>query len=137
MADYFTQFSTTLDLHTVENAERAMEWLESYEEELEGEDEALGFEYELQRADGSSEETMLLLYAESDGSPSNAAAWVLKFGKALGMKGRWGFCWANSCSRPVINSFGGGAVVIDFEQDRALYLNTATWAEDHGVNFPV
>ena len=87
----------------------------------------MGFEYELR-------ETVLWLHADDDGEPSKAAAWVLKFGKALGLSGRWGFCWANSCSKPRYNSFGGGAVVIDFEQDRAQYLNTATWAEDHGVS---
>ncbi len=36
------------------------------------------------------------------------------------LKGRWGFQYANTCSRPRLNAFGGGAHVLDLGTGETL-----------------
>ncbi len=52
---------------------------------------------------------------------------MLRCAEAFALTGRWGFQWANTCSRPRINAFGGGAHVLDLEK-----RNTVAWSDTNG-----
>ena len=38
----------------------------------------------------------------------------------FGLKGRWGFQYANSCSQPRVDAFGGGAHVVDLNTGKTI-----------------
>jgi hypothetical protein len=47
---------------------------------------------------------------------------------AFGLTGRWGFQWANICSRPRINAFSGGAHVLDLAtRETIARIDTNGW----------
>lgn len=51
--------------------------------------------------------------------------------KEFGLTGRWGFQYANSCSRPRIDAFGGGAHVMDLATGETVsWIDTRGWLAD-------
>jgi hypothetical protein len=52
---------------------------------------------------------------------------VQRCAQAFGLTGRWGFQWANTCSRPRVNAFGGGAHVLDLPT-----RETVSWTDTNG-----
>ena len=38
----------------------------------------------------------------------------------LGITGLWGFEWSHTCSKPDLDAFGGGAIVIDLASGETL-----------------
>jgi hypothetical protein len=61
------------------------------------------------------------------GDPQQAIDFVLRCAEAFALTGRWGFQWANTCSRPRIDAFGGGAHVLDLER-----RTTVAWTDTNG-----
>ena len=47
------------------------------------------------------------------GDPEHVIRFVLRCASDLKLGGLWGFTWNDSCSRPRIDAFGGGAHVLD------------------------
>ncbi len=112
MADYYTQFSCLFDVGA-ENMARAQEILRELETDMdEQECAALGF-----HADPSPESGPGTLWIHSDewGDPEHVIAFVRRCAAEFELAGKWGFSWSYSCSKPRLDSFGGGAVVIDLE----------------------
>lgn len=111
MADYFTRFSCLLDVGTPENAARALDL------------------YNQLSADGASEEppsdsfllsiqpehggTKLWMRDDITGDPERLIQFVKRCAAEFHLAGRWGFQYANTCSRPRLDGFGGGAHVLD------------------------
>ena len=63
-------------------------------------------------------------------SPSSrsTAARSSGYGMEFSLKGRWGFQYTNTCSRPRLNAFGGGAHVIDLGTGETLgWIDTDGW----------
>ncbi|MGC8732291.1 MAG: hypothetical protein ACP5RC_08540, partial [Halothiobacillaceae bacterium] len=109
MADYFTHFSCLLDVGSPENAARA---LDLYANTPEDEDDLRlsdGFDLSIQSEGGSE----LWIHDDFSGDPERVIAFVLLCAEQFGLKGLWGFEYANTCSKPRLDAFGGGAHVID------------------------
>jgi hypothetical protein len=53
---------------------------------------------------------------------------VERCAEVFGLKGRWGFQWANTCSQPRINAFSGGAHVLDLATRKpVVWIHTNLW----------
>jgi hypothetical protein len=109
MADYFTRFSCLLDVHTPENAARALDLYDNTPEDEDGLRLSDGFTLTVQREGGSE----LWLHDDGSGDPERVVEFVLLCAVEFDLKGLWGFEYANTCSRPRLDAFGGGAHVID------------------------
>ena len=71
--------------------------------------------------------TTLWIRDEVTGDPQQVILFVQRCAEAFGLTGRWGFQWANTCSRPRVNAFGGGAHVLDLAT-----RETVAWTDTNG-----
>lgn len=118
MADYFTQFSCVLDLGTQDNAARALALYDQLAAELEESDDAhIGFLVSITPEPGGAQ---LWICSDESGDPDHVARFVCRCAEAFQLKGRWGFQWAHSCSKPRLDGFGGGALLIDLTSGETI-----------------
>ena len=55
-------------------------------------------------------------------------SFVLRCAAAFNLQGRWGFTWADTCSRPSTDDFSGGAHVIDLTARNSLgWIDCSHW----------
>ena len=128
MAYYFTQFSCVLDAGTPDKAVAALDLFLRLREEDEASDdpEFSGFALLLQDGPGSS----VLWFHDDDGQGDVEAVirFVLRLAEDLDLTGLWGFDYANTCSRPRLEAFGGGAHVIDLGARKSVgWISTHEW----------
>ncbi|RWR09197.1 hypothetical protein [Paenirhodobacter populi] len=127
MADYFTHFSCVLDTGDPGKAARAMDLFSRLRAEDEDADEPQfnGFDIMLQDGPGS---TDLWIHDDNHGDVENVIAFVLRLAEEIDLTGLWGFDYANTCSRPRIDAFGGGAHVIDLGKRKSIgWIGTHEW----------
>lgn len=127
MADYFTQFSCVLDVGTADKALAALDLFLRLREEDEATDdpEFSGFALSLQDGLGTS---VLWFHDDCQGDVEGVIRFVLRIAEDLDLTGHWGFDYANTCSRPRLEAFGGGAHVIDLGARKSLgWLSTHEW----------
>lgn len=126
MADYFTHFSCLLDVRTPRNAARALELYNQLSAEGTSEDPPSdGFLLSIEPSHGGSQ---LWIRDDVTGDPERVIHFVLRCAEAFDLTGRWGFQWANTCSRPRLDAFGGGAHVLDLgTRKRVAWIDTAGW----------
>ena len=111
MADHFTHFSCLLNVRTPDNAARALDLYNRFTEEGALEDPASdGFLVSIQPEHGG---TQIWMRDEVTGDPERLLKFVKLCAKEFGLTGRWGFQYADTCSKACINVFGGGAHVLD------------------------
>jgi len=125
MADYFTHFSCNLVLNDAGQIDKALALFKDCETRLEEEESvSIGFSIE-----GCAESSPhLWIWSDDYGDPNQVIAFVSALGPMLGLTGLWGFEWANTCSRPRIDAFGGGAAVIDLATGDIIdMLSTNSW----------
>lgn len=125
MANYYTQFS----LEVTDLTDDEVAWLKHV---LRGEkdepnpelaailgDEMVWFETEFVEPAG------LWIHSGESGSPDQAAEFLQEFLRKFRPDRVIGFGWADTCSKPRLDTFGGGAVVVsatDFS-----WVNTHEW----------
>ena len=128
MADYFTQFSVMFPVGSSTNVEPALALFRELEEQLDrDEGTSIGFTAESVDEDP----TALWLYSDGHGEPEHVITFAMQCGEAFGLTGRWGFCWALSCSRTRLDGFGGGAHVLDLATgDTIEWLDCEHWLTD-------
>ncbi len=128
MADFFTHFSCLLDVRTPENAARALDLYNRMMEENAAEDPSSeAFLLSIQPEHGG---TQLWIRDDTTGDPQAVIEFVLRCAEEFGLTGRWGFQWANTCSRPRVNAFGGGAHVLDLGRRRTVaWIATNGWLD--------
>ena len=125
MADYFTHFSCLLDVGTPENAALALDLYNKLSEEGASEEPpADGFLLSIQPEHGG---TQLWLRDDVTGDPERLIQFVKLCATEFGLTGRWGFQWSNTCSRPRLDGFGGGAHVLDLATGE-----TVAWTDTDG-----
>lgn len=125
MADYFTRFSCTLDVGSPENAIKALAIYRAYADELDGEDLSIGFAAETGSDAGA---TTIRMHDDGGGDVEHVIAFAQRCGQALGLSGHWGFQYANTCSRPRLDGFGGGAHVLDLATGQTVgWTDTDGW----------
>jgi hypothetical protein len=127
VADYFTQFSCTLDVGTPDKAVTALDLFLRLREEDEASDdpEFSGFALSLPDGPGSS---VLWFHDDCQGDVEGVIRFVLRLAEDLDLTGLWGFDYALTCSRPRLEAFGGGAHVIDLGARRSIgWISTHEW----------
>lgn len=130
MANYYTHFSCLLPLGSATNAEAALAVYERLAGELDAQDEVIGFAAEVTLDADEAEATSLWLHDDAgEGNPEHVIAFALRCADAFGLTGRWGFCWALTCSKARLDGFGGGAHMLDLGR-----RETVAWVDcDHWV----
>ena len=124
MADYFTQFSTMLTTESHEKAIQISALFDTFCEARMEAEESIGFEVFVQNND-------LWLYSDDAGSPEDVIMFFETHAKDMGLTGYLGFEWANTCSKPRLDAFGGGACIINLATGECVEsLNTNNWLAD-------
>ncbi|GAB6968954.1 hypothetical protein JCM25156A_29920 [Komagataeibacter kakiaceti JCM 25156] len=124
MVNYFTHFSCVLDVGTAENAERALEFYRNEPEDPDGFCFSSGFSLSV----SSENRSRLWIQDDGSGDPECVVIFVLKCAATFSLSGVWGFEYANTCSRPRLEAFGGGAHVIDLGARRSVgWVTTNDW----------
>ena len=100
-----------------------------------------GFQYELHESDDETIGSHLWIYARDWGYVGNVAHLVRKFLERFRPDDCWSMTWSQTCSKPRVGEFGGGAVFVtaadiawgncyDFvEQRRAAFASSGTATE--------
>jgi len=111
MADHFTHFSCLLNVRTPKNAARALELYNRMQDEGASEDPSSeSFLVSIQPEYGG---TRLWMRDDITGDPERLIQFVKLCAREFRLTGRWGFQYANTCSKACVNAFGGGAHVLD------------------------
>ena len=126
MSDYFNRFSCVLDVGTPDNAARALDLYNKLSAEGASEEPpSEGFLLSIEPEHGG---TKLWMRDDGTGDPERLIQFVRNCAAAFGLKGRWGFQWANTCSRPRPDGFGGGAHVLDLATGETIaWTSTDRW----------
>ena len=128
MADYFTHFSCLLDVGTPENAARALDLYNHLSADGASEEPpSEGFLLSIQPEHGG---TQLWMRDDVTGDPERLVQFVKRCAAEFGLTGRWGFQYANTCSRPRLDGFGGGAHVLDLATGETVdWIYTDGWLD--------
>ncbi|OWU66722.1 hypothetical protein [Marinibacterium profundimaris] len=126
MADYFTHFSCLLDVGTPEQAARALDLYNALSDEnAAGDPPSDGFLLSIQPEHGG---TQLWMRDDGTGDPEHVIQFVKRCAKEFGLTGLWGMQYANTCSKPRVDGFGGGAHVLDLANGETVdWINTDCW----------
>ena len=143
MANYYTQFSFAIPLDSPEEKEWARDVVDALlrhdaEEPIDGDDavladilpdepEYIGYTAEI-------DDDGIWVHADESGTPSDAVLLVQAWLKRFDPTGWLAFSWANTCDRPRLDSFGGGAAFVT--ADDAQYLDSDQWIYDLEKNRP-
>lgn len=128
MADYFTHFSCLLDVGTPENAARALDLYNARSAEGASEKPpSEGFLLSIQPEHGGNQ---LWMRDDVTGDPERLIQFVKLCATEFALTGRWGFQYANTCSRPRLDGFGGGAHVLDLATGETVdWIYTDGWLD--------
>jgi hypothetical protein len=128
MADYFTHFSCLLDVGTPENAARALDLYNRLSEDGASEEPpSEGFLLSIQPEHGGSQ---LWMRDDVTGDLERLIHFVNRCAAEFGLKGRWGFQYASTCSKPRLDGFGGGAHVLDLATGETVdWIYTDGWLD--------
>ena len=89
--------------------------------QLESDDDYLGFEHAFENGG-------LWIYSkDGSGNPDHVAAFVQMFLKKFRPKDAFSLSWGTTCSRPLLDSFGGGAIFVTAE--KVEWMNAWTWVD--------
>jgi hypothetical protein len=129
MADYAIRFSCLLNVGSAKNAARALELYNEFAtQDADEETPSDGFLLSIQPEHGGS-----TLWIRDDGAGDAAAvvAFVRLCAAAFNLTGKWGFQYANICSRPQPDGFGGGAHALDLATGETIaWIDTDTWLDE-------
>jgi len=119
VADYYAHFS--FEIPKLRKSE--VEWLKA---EIERRSKTLDEnDFPLFDAEYRLEDQALWLHDSEGCNLDNLALFIQEFIKQFRPKAIFGFEWSNDCSKPRLDAYGGGAVVITNKSIR--WVNTSTW----------
>jgi hypothetical protein len=71
---------------------------------------------------------VLWIHDDDHGDVESVIACVLRLAEELDLSGMWGFTYADTCSRPRLDAFGGGAHVVDLGARKSIgRISTQEW----------
>lgn len=125
MANVWTEFSVLLPVGEG-NVETALALYADTCARARAEGKGVGFYAEKQ------DDANVWLHSGGDeGDVEGVVAYVLRCAEALDLQGPWGFCWAVTASRPVLDAFGGGAQMLDLSRrTSADWVDCDTWLQE-------
>ncbi len=124
MADYFTHFSCLFDVGAPENVVRALDIYGAATTPIDDLPLSRGFFLSSSQESPSN----LWIHDEGSGDPECVIKFVLLCAEEFDLKGLWGFEYANTCSKPRLDAFGGGAHVIDLGARKSIsWISTNEW----------
>lgn len=127
MADYFIHFSCRLDVGTPERAARAIDFFAALRDDDNKSEEPQFHGFDLSLQDGP-KNGVLWIHDDESGDVEAVTAFILRLAEELDLSGLWGFEHSNTCSRPRLDAFGGGAHLIDLGARKVIgWVNTQTW----------
>ena len=136
MADYFTNFSVIYEIPEQHRAwvERILSGTEEPFERVEWPSEQdtpqFGWQWDANARHGGSDrkgETSLWIYSDGQGFVEDVCTFIAYIQKRLDLVHPFSMEWANSCSKPRIDAYSGGALVIHRGKDR--FINTGCWVD--------
>lgn len=147
MADYYTHFSTAIDDPTTEDKEwwrTTLELIDKFRgEEVDEKSYESLTQHEKQILDAVTDDGYInwgigsevgedVWFTDEDGAPNldGLAKLIQIFHQKLRPKGIHTFRWSETCSKPRLDSFGGGVMVITAKEIRAL---NASQAEENAI----
>ena len=131
MANYHTQLSVLFPVGSTGNVEPALALYRRFRDELEEAGEWIGF---AAQADDTPGGAHLWLHSDEDADIEHVIAFALRAAEALDLKGLWGFHWALTCSKPLLDGYGGGAQLLDLGGRRSLgWVDTAEWLREEAA----
>lgn len=137
MADYFTKFSAHLPMKSEDAANAALCFLVEARDASEGDDAPRfhGFDavYDHLGPDGTPR-----LWIHSDcGSPDDAVDFVQECAtRDLTAAGLWALIWSFDCSKPRIDAYGGGAILVDLSSGEVLEsVDLSHWVGQTAARF--
>ena len=124
MANNYRAFSQMIKEITAEEKDWIENEAQKTEEDYDGYDYDgwLGFDYEF------TAQNSFWIYTEESGDPSRVAQFVQAFLKEFRPSEVFVMNWADFCSKPRIEEFGGGAIVVS--ADRIKVMDSYCWAEN-------
>jgi hypothetical protein len=133
MANNYLEFSTAIKDLTEEERKWCEDELEKLEEEHDKSLEDFGdgvmhFEYSFERGD-----TMLWFHVCESGDPMNVADFISSFLERWRPDQCHSFAWAEYCSKPRLDEFGGGAAFITAKEIKTV--GTWSWMEEQEIAF--
>jgi hypothetical protein len=130
MADYFTHLSCLLDVGTPERAARVIDFFAALRDDDDKSEEPQFHGFDLSVQDGP-KCGVLWIHDDESGDVEAVTAFILRLAEELDLSGLWGFEHSNTCSRPRLDAFGGGAHLIDLGARKVIcWVNTQTWLAD-------
>ena len=127
MADYFTHFTSLLNVGTSDKAARALALFQSLRAADQDADDPEVAGFDLVRQDAP-EGSTLWIHDDENGVVEAVIGFVLRLAEDLDLTGLWGFQYALTCSRPRLDAFGGGAHVIDLGARKSIgWTSSQEW----------
>lgn len=132
MPNYYTKFSTLLPLQNAEAVTQALTLLETMRAEGEQgpfESDFLGFEAEANEPPDN-ELQHLWIHHDESGSVEDVLNFVYACcEKKLTLPVRWSLIWAGDCSKPRLDAYCGGAIVLDLATGTEIAsISLTNWA---------
>jgi len=152
MADYYTTFSERLVL---KGGKKAADWVSKYLGQFDGvmapigtarrkaqediallydidpDDLYLEFQWELQSS--PKHKTELWFYCEEHGNPDHVAQFIKTYLKKFDPEGCFSFTWSQTCSKPRLGAFTGGAIFVT--ANTIEWMSGEEWANEKRVEF--
>ena len=140
MADYFTNFSLIVSLPSVEAQAYALQLADQARQIQQGDEQPANFPEDLKRvvedwcfeadADTHDDKPSLWLHS-SNGGIDAVCAFIQHLLQKFDPQGRVEFEWANDCSKPRTDAYGGGAVIITAKKIKTM--STCEWLRKHAA----
>ena len=114
MANYYTEFSFAIPIKegTEDDVRTALAERDNEAERIEEQDPDQYYE-RFVNCNYSLEESSVWVYSEDDGNVEAAVDFTQWFLEYMGIDGAVLITWANTCSKPRLDSFSGGAMLVD------------------------
>jgi len=125
MANYYTEFSEELENLTPEEVAWCKARLRELSAEVEEKDGIGSLGFDFQFISESEGDQTLWFHSEETGHLEILPDFVREFLSKFRPTDAWSLTWADTCSKPQIGAFGGGAVFVT--PTRITYINSYAW----------
>ena len=140
MADYFTNFSLIFSLPSVEAQAYALQLADQASQIQQGDEQPADFPEDLKSVvedwcfetnEDTAENKPALWLHSSNGGIDAVCSFIQHLLQKFDPQGRVEFEWANDCSKPRTDAYGGGAAIITAKKIKTM--STCEWLRKHAA----